>query len=217
VKRLPKLSPAVDCGSHWILAAIASTGGGGDQPFFELLLFEAWRRSDTVKRVVADAGYDSDQNLQSAERDMNVRAIIPARAGRPSDKPAISAYRRAMQKLFAGDKHKPMYGQRWQCETVNSMIERNLGSASRARTAVRRRHEMPPRVLTHNIMIPAQDEGQRQSRYVSVSVLDHWHLLLRSERGGHVARSAKCGRCRVAGPGSGCRSCTVVAMGDVCG
>jgi hypothetical protein len=46
-----------------------------------------------------------------------------------------------------------VYAQRWQAETVNSMIKRNLGSALRARTTIHRRHELPLRVLTHNIML----------------------------------------------------------------
>jgi transposase len=48
------------------------------------------------------------------------------------------------------------YGQRWQAETANSMIKRNLGSAMRARSAVGRRHELLLRVLTHNIMLLAE-------------------------------------------------------------
>jgi hypothetical protein len=35
------------------------------------------------------------------------------------------------------------------------MTKRNLGSALRSKTAVRRRHEMLLRVLTHNLMILA--------------------------------------------------------------
>jgi len=45
---------------------------------------------------------------------------------------------------------------RWQSETTNSMIKRNLGSAMRPRTTVGRRHELLLRVLTHNIMLLAE-------------------------------------------------------------
>ena len=45
VRYLPKLSLAVDAASHVILAAIASTGAGGDQPFLNGLLYHAWRRT----------------------------------------------------------------------------------------------------------------------------------------------------------------------------
>ena len=48
--------------------------------------------------------------------------------------------------------HK-VYGQRWQGETVNSMIKRNLGSALTARHYWSQCHEMMRFVLTHNIMI----------------------------------------------------------------
>jgi transposase len=46
-------------------------------------------------------------------------------------------------------------GQRWQSETVNSMLKRNMGSSLRARTPETREMEMRLRVLTHNIMLLA--------------------------------------------------------------
>ena len=73
VRRLPKLSLAVDAASHIILAAIASTGAGGDQPFLDGLLYHAWRRTGgRVRCVVADAGYDSEDNHRIARRDLRV-------------------------------------------------------------------------------------------------------------------------------------------------
>lgn len=159
MKRLPKLSLSCDSASHLILSAIASTGGGGDQRFFDDLLFEAWRRgSDRFGCVVADAGYDSENNHRLAWLDMNVRAIIPPRSGRPTKKPPPrdQPLRRRMHQRFAHKRDQKLYGQRWQSETVNSMIKRNLGSALRARTTVRRRHELLLRVLTHNIMLLAE-------------------------------------------------------------
>ena len=89
---------------------------------------------------------------------MGVRSVIPPRSGRPTAKPPPrdQPLRRRMHHRFARGSDKAVYGQRWQGETVNSMIKRNLGSALRARTAVRRRHELLLRVLTHNIMILAE-------------------------------------------------------------
>jgi hypothetical protein len=155
VKALPKLSLACDSATHLILSAIASTGAGGDQPFFDNLLFHAWRRGD-VRCVVADAGYDSEDNHRIARLDMGVRPIIPPRAGRPTSRLPDDPLRRQMRQRFDRGRDRSLYGQRWQSETVNSMIKRNLGSALRARTAVRRRHELLLRVLTHNIMLLAQ-------------------------------------------------------------
>jgi hypothetical protein len=159
VTRLPKLSLACDAATHLILAATASTGGGGDQPFFDDLLFHAWRRGGTaVCCVVADAGYDSELNHRIARLDMGVRPIIPPRGGRPTDKPPPpeQPLRRQMHQRFKRGRDRVLYGQRWQSETVNSMIKRNLGSALRARTPVRRRHERLLRVLTHNVMLLAE-------------------------------------------------------------
>ena len=45
------------------------------------------------------------------------------------------------------------YTQRWQVETVNSMMKRNLGSALRGKTACSRKRDMPLKTITHNIMI----------------------------------------------------------------
>jgi hypothetical protein len=157
VRRLPKLSLAVDAASHLVLAAVASTGAGGDQPFFDGLLYHAWRRTGgRVKCAVADAGFDSEDNHRIARRDMGVRSIIPPRSGRPTSKPPSEPMRRNMHHRFKRKADARAYGQRWQSETANSMIKRNLGSAMRARTAVGRRHELLLRVLTHNIMLLAQ-------------------------------------------------------------
>ena len=49
VRGLPKLSLAVATSCHLILAARATTGVGGDQRFFEPLLFDAWRRANKAK------------------------------------------------------------------------------------------------------------------------------------------------------------------------
>lgn len=157
VRRLPKLSLAVDAACHVVLAAVASTGAGGDQPFLDGLLYHAWRRTGgRVRCVVADAGYDSEDNHRIARLDMGVRSVIPPKAGRPTSKPPAEPMRRNMHRRFGRRADARAYGQRWQAETANSMIKRNLGSAMRARTAVRRRHELLLRVLTHNIMLLAE-------------------------------------------------------------
>jgi hypothetical protein len=152
VRGLPKLSLAVATSCHLILAARATTGAGGDQPFFEPLLFDAWRRAN-IKTAVADAGYDSEDNHCIARQDMGVRSIIPPNSGRPTEKLPTARHRRNMYLRFKRKADKKIYGQRWQAETVNSMIKRNLGSALRARTPGRRSKELLLRVVTHNIMI----------------------------------------------------------------
>lgn len=152
VRGLPKLSLAVAAASHLILAAHASTGGGADQPHFEHLLTDAARRAH-VRVAVADAGYDSEPNHVIARERLQVRSIIPPNTGRPTRRPPSTRHRLNMHRRFKRKADKRWYGQRWQVETVNSMIKRNLGSALRARTAPRRRNELLLRVITHNSMI----------------------------------------------------------------
>jgi len=158
VKGLPKLSLAVASASHLILAARATTGSGGDQPFFEPLLRDAWQRVH-IRIAVADSGFDSEANHRLARRDLGIRSLIPPNAGRPTDKPASTHFRRLMQQRFQRKADQKYYGQRWQVETVNSMIKRNLGSALRARTARRRSMELLLRVITHNLMILTNVRG----------------------------------------------------------
>jgi hypothetical protein len=152
VRGLPKLSLAVASSCHLILAARATTGAGGDQPFFEPLLLDACRRT-TVKIAVADPGYDSEENHCTARQGMGVRSIIPPNTGRPTEKLPPTRHRRNMRLRFNRNADQKYYGQRWQAETVNSMIKRNLDSALRARTPGRRSRELLLRVVTHNIMI----------------------------------------------------------------
>ena len=49
--------------------------------------------------------------------------------------------------------NKKKYGQRWQVETVNSMIKRLLGSALRARNYWTQCREMTLRAIAINVMI----------------------------------------------------------------
>ena len=172
VKRLPKMGIAVASACHAILSIKTRTGGGGDARWFEPLLFDAWRRAP-VKKTVADAGFDSEPNHQIARNDMGIRSIIPATSGRPSKGPPGGKWRRRMPRLLKTRRRRRRcgYTQRWQVETVNSMIKRNLGSALRARSARGREMEMILRGITHDLMLlRRQVRGSRQSSPVPVFI-----------------------------------------------
>ena len=72
-----------------------------------------------VKCVVADAGYDSEENHRLAWLGMNVCSIIPPRSGRPTTKPPPKdqPLRRRMHRYFKKKREQALYGQRWQIET----------------------------------------------------------------------------------------------------
>ncbi len=106
-----------------------------------------------MRVAAADPGFDSEDNHGIARRDMGVRSVIPPDGGRPTEKPPSKPYRRLMRQRFARGADKRLYGQRWQVETVNSMIKRNLGSALRATTAKRRTRELLLRCIVHNLMV----------------------------------------------------------------
>jgi len=48
---------------------------------------------------------------------------------------------------------KVLYGQRWQAETIISMLKRNFGSALRARHYHSQNREIRLRILTHDLGI----------------------------------------------------------------
>lgn len=153
-KRLPKLSLAVQASSHLILAAKATTGLGADHAHFVWLLLSAAERMP-LETVLADAGYDSEDNHRLARDELQIRSLIPATCGRPGADGPTGHYRRLMRRRLGGGPDKRFYGQRWQAETVNSMIKRNLGSACRARTPTGRKKDILLRAITHNAMILA--------------------------------------------------------------
>jgi len=153
-KRLPKLSLAVQASSHLILAAKATTGLGADHAHFPLLLLSAAERMH-LETVLADAGYDSEDNHRLARDELGIRSLIPATGGRPGANGPTGHYRRLMRRRFKRGPDQRYYGQRWQVETVNSMVKRNLGSACRARTPTGRKKDMLLRAVTHNLMILA--------------------------------------------------------------
>ena len=64
--------------------------------------------------------------------------------------------------------HRPperrRYGQRWQIETVISMLKRRLGETLNARSHHRQNRALLLKVITHNLMIVWQRLGFLQSR-----------------------------------------------------
>jgi hypothetical protein len=158
VRRLPKLAVGVSAASHLVLSLWTATGMGADHPSFQPVLMDAWRRVPNRRfKAVFDAGFDSEEAHELARRDLGVRSIIPPEIGRPSKTgaPPTTRWRRLMKRMLASAESRKRcgYTQRWQAETVNSMIKRNQGSALAGRTAHSRKRDMALKVITHNVMI----------------------------------------------------------------
>ncbi len=117
---------------------------------FRRLLFGTLRRVSVVT-ILADAGYDTEANHRFARDGCGVRSVIPPLHGRPAKDPNAlpeGRWRRLMKRY-----RDHRYGQRWQVETVMSMIKRNLGGFVAARRDDSRAAEVMLKVLTHNIML----------------------------------------------------------------
>lgn len=146
--RYPKAGIVVDSATHLVLSGVPGRGPGPDIKHFKKALIEA-QKNTTLKILTADAGYDSEESHRFAREECKIRTIIPNRVGRPTTKLPTGKYRKIMTTRF----NKKLYGQRWQVETVNSMIKRNLGSALRARSYWSQCREIMLRLFTHNVMI----------------------------------------------------------------
>ena len=156
----PKVVLVVDCASHMILSAVPGRGPATDLVQFGRAFCLAARRA-RIEVLLGDADYDSER-LHVAVRKRGTRTIIPPTRGRPSPNPPAGRWRRVMRERFA--RLKRSYGQRWQIETVNSMIKRRLGSALRARSEAGRAREIVLRAITHNVMIVRIQVFYRASR-----------------------------------------------------
>jgi DDE family transposase len=146
--RYAKLGLVCDTGRHFIVSLRVGRGPRPDVDEFRLLVSDALARV-RLSLVIADAGYDSEANHVFARDQHRLRTIIPAKHGRPTDKPAAGRYRRLMQRRF--DQHR--YGQRAQVETAISMIKRRQGAHVRGRSYPSHCRDLRLMALTHNVMI----------------------------------------------------------------
>jgi hypothetical protein len=153
-KRFPKVGILCDCRSHLILAVVPGRGPAPDIPHFRAALDQALSRV-RIAALAADAGYDAEHSHEFAREQRDVRSLIPAKIGRQTTKPARGYWRRQMQSRL----HLTRYPQRWQAETVNSMLKRLLGSALRARSYWSQCREILLRTITLNIMILRRRQG----------------------------------------------------------
>jgi len=147
-RRFPKLAVLCDCDSHLILAAVPTRGPGPDITHFEPALCQALRRCE-LGTLYADAGYDAEWVHDVARRDRGVRTIIPPEIGRPTEKAPTGYWRKVMSERI----HLTNYGQRWQDETVMSMLKRRQGSAVNGMTYGSQCRGLMLMAITHNVLI----------------------------------------------------------------
>jgi len=150
--RYPKLSAICETTSHLILGMVIDRGPRVDHVEADATLFAALNQQP-FDTLIGDAGYESERFHRLCRETLGVRSIIPTtyRGRPPRDgrrKTVTGYYRRLMKQRFP----KRTYGQRWQIETVFSMLKRNMGSAVRARNHHSQARAIRLRILTHNLM-----------------------------------------------------------------
>lgn len=146
--RFPKVGVVCDTANHLVISGIPERGPRFDRTHYRSALKEAVQQK-RIKNLAADAGYDGEANHVHARQTYGMRTIIPPTIGRQSAAMPRTKYRRLMRTNWP----QVLYGQRWQVETVMSMLKRNLGSALRARSYWSQCREIMLRLFTHNVMI----------------------------------------------------------------
>jgi DDE family transposase len=145
-----KLEAAFDCHSHVMVGVLVGRGPRPDTDRFVPLL-DATLANVRLGSALADAGYDSEPNHRYARDQCGVRSFIPARIGRPTDKPPTGRYRRRMKQRL--NKDYGQYGQRAQAESGFSMFKRRLGSMVRGRGFWSQCRDLLLMAITYNIML----------------------------------------------------------------
>jgi hypothetical protein len=151
--RYPKLSAVCDTRSHLLLGITINRGPTVDHCEFVPTLQRA-RSRQPILTLLGDAGYDSEKAHRLCREQLGIRSIFPPRInGRPRYDGTLQRmhgiYRPRLRRRFP----RKTYGQRWQIETVFSMLKRLLGAALRARSHHSQSREIALRVITLNLMI----------------------------------------------------------------
>jgi hypothetical protein len=154
----PKLTTAIDTHSHFIAGATVTLGPTNDSPQFAPVLLLAsllilW------DRALADAAFDAEAHHRQAREELGIRSSVIPINPRGHDGAPGGKYRSQMPRHFRpradGNRHRRVYGQRWQAESAFSRHKRRLGSAVHGRSDESRKRECFLRVLTHNLMLLA--------------------------------------------------------------
>ena len=155
-RRFPKLTYLIDCDTHLVLALLTGRGPKTDVDELAPLLAHL-PRGVVIQTLLADAGFDSEPNHELCRNEHGFRTLMPATHGRPPKrgKPLSGYWRRRMKRMLRTKRKRRRcgYTQRWQVETVNSMVKRNLTDELAATGHHPQNRQMRLLVLTHNIMI----------------------------------------------------------------
>ena len=148
-RRWTKLTIVADNGTHLIAGADVSLGPSNDASLLPDPVHDAIEHIP-IKRLLADAGYDSEKNHAFCRKELGIPSTIIAVNERNLKYSMVKGhYRGQMSRRFPNRKFR----NRWQIESVFSRFKRRLGYALRAVTEQSRATECFVRVLTYNLMV----------------------------------------------------------------
>jgi hypothetical protein len=151
ITKWPKINAIADTQSHMFIAASVSEGPSHDSPELPALLLQASARLK-FDRLLADAGYDSEEHHRLAREDHGIRSTVIALNKRnQGQKWPKTKYRRQMKQSF----HVAIYGNRWQIESIWSRHKRRLGWVLSSKSVLGQIAECQNRIVTHNLMLLA--------------------------------------------------------------
>lgn len=151
ITKWPKINAIADTHSHLFIAASITEGPSHDSPELPGLLKQASARLH-FDRLLADAGYDSEEHHRLARQDHGIRSTVIALNKRNQGKKwPKTKYRRQMKRNF----HIVIYGNRWQVESIWSRHKRRLGWVLSSRGVESQIFECQNRIVTHNLMLLA--------------------------------------------------------------
>lgn len=145
VKKHLKATIAIETRTQLITASKTRRGPASDHKDFKPVLDRTTRKK-RLRRVVADKGYDSEENHEYVRYDLNAESIIPCRDTSKLSKKVRGKYRRKMHKRLPEKK----YHQRSKNETVNSVEKRLMGDGARNRHVQQQNKELAFKHMAYN-------------------------------------------------------------------
>jgi transposase len=157
-RRWPKLTAVIDTRTHLFLSFRVTRGPSQDASHLQPAVRDA-TRNHPIDTLLGDAAYDSEDNHAIPRTRLGVRSTVIALNRRGSRKWPQTKFRRQMVRRFRkkpkGSRHRRVYGQRWQIESVFSRNKRRLGSDLRAVLWKNQKKELQMQVIVHNLMLIA--------------------------------------------------------------
>lgn len=157
-KKWIKVVYLIDTGTQICVSQVIGKGPSGDAK--ELCPLED---KSTIRALieVMDRGFDGKGNFRFG---LPFRIIPPIRRGG-----SIKSWRRMLEYVvYLVAKWTGIYGKRWICETMNSVIKRKFGESIRERKHKNKRTIASLMAIAYNIHVIVRDEGEK---WISVLLL----------------------------------------------